>query len=76
METTHELNALRSTKFGTMKYYRHTYNFYVNVIFFVGPFVNGDGKIFRLLRWMQTLHQSSWDNEILYKYTSLKDNNL
>jgi hypothetical protein len=28
---------------------------------------------FRLLRWMQNLHQSTWDHEVLYSDSSLKD---
>jgi hypothetical protein len=32
--------------------------------------------MFRLLRWMQNLHQSTWDNEILYAITSSDDEQL
>jgi hypothetical protein len=31
---------------------------------------------FRLLRWMQNLHQSTWDHEILYTDRSSKDEQL
>jgi hypothetical protein len=34
--------------------------------FFNGPFEYGDGRIFKLLRWMQNLHQSTWDHKMLY----------
>jgi hypothetical protein len=29
--------------------------------------------MFRLLKWMQNLHQSTWDHEILYADRFLKD---
>jgi hypothetical protein len=43
------------------------------IIFFCVTFENGDGKIFKLLRWKHNLHQSTWDNEILYANRSSKD---
>jgi hypothetical protein len=36
------------------------------IIFVKGRFEYGDGWIFKLLRWMQKLHQSTWDHDILY----------
>jgi hypothetical protein len=33
-------------------------------------------RTFKLLRWMQNLHQSTWDHEILYTDRSLKDEQL
>jgi hypothetical protein len=36
------------------------------IIFFNEPFEYGDGGILKLIRWMQNLHQSTWDHKILY----------
>jgi hypothetical protein len=36
------------------------------IIFFNGTFEYDDGETLKLLRWMQNLHQSVWDHEILY----------
>jgi hypothetical protein len=33
-------------------------------------------RTFRLPRWMQNLHQSTWDHEILYTDRSSKDEQL
>jgi hypothetical protein len=33
-------------------------------------------RTFKLLRWMQNLHQSTWDHEILYTDTHSKDEKL
>jgi hypothetical protein len=33
-------------------------------------------RTFKLLRWMQNLHQSMWDHEILYIDRSSKDEQL
>jgi hypothetical protein len=33
-------------------------------------------RTFKLLRWMQNLHQSTWDHEILYTDRSSKDEQL
>jgi hypothetical protein len=30
-------------------------------VFSNGPFEYGDGRIFKLLRWMHNLHHSMWD---------------
>jgi hypothetical protein len=46
------------------------------IIFFNGPFEYGDGGILKLLRWMQHLHQSTWDHETLYTDRSTKDKQL
>jgi hypothetical protein len=43
------------------------------IIFLDGTFEYGDGGIFKLLRWIQNLHQSTWDREILYADRSAKD---
>jgi hypothetical protein len=40
------------------------------------PFAYGDSGIFKLLTWMQNLHQSTWDHEILYADISSKDKQL
>jgi hypothetical protein len=46
------------------------------IIFFKGPFEYGDGGIFKPLRWMQNMHQSTWDHEILYGDRPLTDKQL
>jgi hypothetical protein len=40
------------------------------IIFLDRPLEYGDSGIFKLLRWMQNLHQSMWDHEILYANSS------
>jgi hypothetical protein len=32
--------------------------------------------IFKILRWMQNLHQTTWDHNILYSDRSLEDEQL
>jgi hypothetical protein len=34
------------------------------IIFFNRPFKDGNGGLFKLLRWMQNLHQSTWEHNI------------
>jgi hypothetical protein len=46
------------------------------IAFFNGCFEYGDGGIFKLLRWMQNLHQSTCDHEILSADGSLEDEQL
>jgi hypothetical protein len=46
---------------------------FTSFIFFNGPLKYGDGGIFKLLRWMQSLHQSIWDHKMLYADRSLED---
>jgi hypothetical protein len=46
------------------------------IVFFNGPSEYGDGEIFKLLRWMQNLHQSTLDHTILYADSSLEDEQL
>jgi hypothetical protein len=41
-----------------------------------GRFECGDGGIFKLLKWMQNLHQSAWDHKILYSDSYLEDEQL
>jgi hypothetical protein len=43
------------------------------IIFVNGPFEYGDGKIFKLLRWMQNLPQSKRNRTIVYADRPLKD---
>jgi hypothetical protein len=59
-----------------MKDSGHTYNFYLNNFFFNGSFEYGYGVNFKLLRWMQNLHQTPWDHETLYADRSWKDKQL
>jgi hypothetical protein len=51
-------------------------SFIWTIICFKGPFEYGDGGIFKLLRWMQNLHESTWDHTILCADRSLKDEQL
>jgi hypothetical protein len=43
------------------------------IIFFNGSYEYGNGRIFKLMRLMQNLRQSTWDHKILYADTSSKD---
>jgi hypothetical protein len=40
------------------------------VIFFDGAFEYVDGGTFKLTRWLQNVHQSTWDHDILYDDSS------
>jgi hypothetical protein len=51
-------------------------SFILIINFFTGPFEYGDGGIFKLFRWMQNLHQSTWDHNILYADRWLEDEQL
>jgi hypothetical protein len=66
METTHELLHLDKWSLLQWKIVDITASFIWIIIFFNGPFEYGDGRIFKLLRWMQNLRQSTWDNKMLY----------
>jgi hypothetical protein len=46
------------------------------IIFFNGPFECSDGGIFKLLRWVQNLRQSTWGHNILYADRSSEDEQL
>jgi hypothetical protein len=46
------------------------------IILFNGPFECDDVGIFKLLRWVQKLHQSIWKYEIVYADRSSKDEQL
>jgi hypothetical protein len=46
------------------------------IIFFNRPSEYDSGGILKLLRWMQNLHQSTWDHAILYADRSLEDEQL
>jgi hypothetical protein len=46
------------------------------IIFLKGPSECGGGEIFKLVRWMKNLYQSTWDHEILYCDKSSKDKQL
>jgi hypothetical protein len=50
--------------------------FILILIFFNRPFEYGNGGIFELLRWMQNLHQSTWDHKIVYADRSLENEQL
>jgi hypothetical protein len=45
-------------------------------MFFNRPFDCGDGGVFKLLMWMQNLHQSMWGHTILYADISLDDDQV
>jgi hypothetical protein len=46
------------------------------IVFCNGRFNCGDARIFKLLKLMQTLRQSTWDEEILYVDRSSMDRQL
>jgi hypothetical protein len=66
MATTHEPLHLDKRSFIQQKIMSTPKSFIWTIIFFSEPFEYGDGWIFKLLRWMQNLHQSKWDHKILY----------
>jgi hypothetical protein len=51
-------------------------SFILIIIFFNGLFEYGDGGIFKLLKWMQNLHQSTWNHEILHSDRYLENEQL
>jgi hypothetical protein len=46
------------------------------VLFNPVPSIITKWRTFKLLRWMQNLHQSTWDHEILYPERSSKDEQI
>jgi hypothetical protein len=46
------------------------------IILFNGPVEFGDGGIIISLRWMQNVHQSTWDHKLLHAERSLDDEQL
>jgi hypothetical protein len=76
MATTHEPLHLHKWSFVQWKVVDITIIFIWITIFFNGPFEYGDGEIFKLLRWMQNLHQSTWDRTYLYAGRSLEEEPL
>jgi hypothetical protein len=63
---THEPLHLEKQSFVQWKIMDIPTSFILIIIFFNKPFeYSGDG-IFKLLRWIQTLHQSTWGHNILY----------
>jgi hypothetical protein len=46
------------------------------IIFFGGAFEYGSGGTFKFMRWMQNLHPSVWDHEILFADTYSNDEQL
>jgi hypothetical protein len=59
METTHELLHLDKRSLAQWKIVDIPENFVCIIILLDGPFEYGDGGNFKLLRWMQNLHQST-----------------
>jgi hypothetical protein len=70
METTYELFNWGKQSLLHWKIVDIITSFIWLIIFFVGTFEFDYCKIFKLLRWIQNLHQSIWDNEILYADSS------
>jgi hypothetical protein len=66
MVTTHKPFNLDKQSFVQWKIVDIHASFIWIITFFNGPFEYGDDEIFKLLRWMQNLHQSTWDHKILY----------
>jgi hypothetical protein len=76
METIHEPWHLHNRSLVQWKYYGHTYKLYLNNYFLqltVWIWLWWD---FKLQRWMQNLHQSTWDHEILYADRSSEDEQI
>jgi hypothetical protein len=67
--------AFRQAKFGILKIV-DIHTSFILIIFFDGAFEYDDGGIFKLLKWMQKLHQSTWDHEMLYADRSSEEEQL
>jgi hypothetical protein len=68
--------ALRQTKLVKWNIMDIPTSFIGIIIFFNGTSEYGDVGIFKLLTWIQNLHQSTWDHEVLYADISSKDKQL
>jgi hypothetical protein len=73
MAATHELLHLDERSFVQRKIVDIPTSFIWIIIFCNRPFEYGNGGILKLLRWMQNLHYSTWENTILYADRSLED---
>jgi hypothetical protein len=62
MEITHELLHLDKQSLVQLK----IMDIQVLFDFFKRPFEYGNGGILKVLRWMQNLHQSTWDHAIFH----------
>jgi hypothetical protein len=67
--------ALRRTKFGKVKDHGIPTSL-ICIIFFNRRFEYSDVGILKLLRWIQNLHQTMWDHEILYADRSSRGKQL
>jgi hypothetical protein len=76
IETNSWTTALSQTKFGTMKDHDIPTSIIWIILLCNGPSEYGHGGIFKLLRWIQTLYQSTWDHETWYADRSSKDKQL
>jgi hypothetical protein len=76
MATIHEPLHLDKRSFAQWKITDIPTSFVWIIIISNGPFEWGNGGIFKLLRWMQNLHQSTWDHKMLYAHISLEDEQL
>jgi hypothetical protein len=76
MEKTHELLHLDKWSLVQWKIINIRATFIWIIIFFNGRFEYGDHGVFTLLRWMQNLHQSTWDYAILYAERFSEDEKL
>jgi hypothetical protein len=72
METTHESLHLDKVRYNERSWDIPT-SFLSVITFFDGAFEYGGGGIFKPLRWMKNLHQSTWDHEMLYADRSSED---
>jgi hypothetical protein len=59
-----------------MKDHEHAYKMFWIIIVFNGAFGYGDGGIFKLLRWLRKLYQSTWGHTILYADSLKMKNNF
>jgi hypothetical protein len=76
MTSAHEPFHLDKRSFVQWKIVHVTGSFIWVITLFNELFEYSDGGIFKLLRWMQNLHQSTWDRNILYADRSLEDEQL
>jgi hypothetical protein len=72
METSERTVVLRQTKFCAWKVMDIPISLFES-LFSLTPFEYGSGGIFILLRWVHSLHQTTWGHKILYADRSSED---
>jgi hypothetical protein len=76
IERTHEMLHLDKRGLVQWKIMDMPTSFIWNIIFCKGAFEYGGGGNFKVLRWMQKLHESTWNYEILHAERPSKDKQL